>query len=676
MRILRLLTAWSVIAAGCASNPPAERVAPPAQTALGETEINLLADLMRREDNRQYDGIAFQGFLSSPSETVRLLSTRSLGRIGQAAAAPQLIHMLSDPSQRVRAEAAFALGELGDSSVAVVEALGVLTQGTSEAAAEAVGALGKLRTTAARAHVERVLTQGAPSPVLQEALLAIWRFPRNSASTQLVTRYLTDANAETRWRAAYALTRGAADPAVVPLLIELVKTGSGYAASFAARGLRAAAADSAGRRSEAVAALLSRVNDATPAIRTNAIVALGGYRDSTIASRITPLLNHGDINTRVAAAQTLAVLGGSQAWSALENAARNTAERAVVRGGALNSLVTLDATRAYGLAEEFARSPEWLLRLYAARAGGAMRAEQALPLLRALAGDRDARVVVAAVEVAAGARDTLPAARALFIEQLAAADPFVRAAALTGLERYADLADQILLFDAYARAERDSVPEPAVAALDAIARLVQRNAAVERAFRVRFAQGNDCPHPDIRRALNRHFQVPDNCGFAATSRVYEQVVRELLVPALQGRNPRARIQTAGGVIEIELLAADAPLTARNFMALAERRYFDGARWHRVVPNFVIQDGDPYGNGSGGPGYAIRDEMNRVRYLEGTLGMALSGPDTGGSQFFITHSPQPHLDGGYTVFGRVIGTSMNVVHAVAQDDVIEAISIVR
>ena len=91
---------------------------------------------------------------------------------------------------------------------------------------------------------------------------------------------------------------------------------------------------------------------------------------------------------------------------------------------------------------------------------------------------------------------------------------------------------------------------------------------------------------------------------------------------------------------------------------------------------MIQDGDPYGNGSGGPGYAIRDEMNRVRYLEGAVGMALSGPDTGGSQFFITHSPQPHLNGGYTVFGRVTAAAMPAVFSVAQDDVIERIEIVR
>jgi cyclophilin family peptidyl-prolyl cis-trans isomerase len=77
------------------------------------------------------------------------------------------------------------------------------------------------------------------------------------------------------------------------------------------------------------------------------------------------------------------------------------------------------------------------------------------------------------------------------------------------------------------------------------------------------------------------------------------------------------------------------------------------RFHRVVPDFVVQAGDPRGDGWGGPGYALRDEINRLRYQRGAVGMALSGPDTGGSQFFVTLSPQPHLDGGYTVFGAIV-----------------------
>jgi cyclophilin family peptidyl-prolyl cis-trans isomerase/HEAT repeat protein len=669
------LSAFAILFAACAATPPAAPV--PQSTQLNEIAVTPLAEIMRREDNRQYDSLAFNEHLTSANEMVRLFAVRALGRIGNRAASGQLTRALSDVAPQVRAEAAFALGELGDSSTVVLSALWSLIHPGGEPAVEAVGAIGKLRTEYGRSMVERVLSEKPSIGVVQEALLAIWKFPRRPATTQLILPYLSHADEQVRWRAAYALTRGAADPVAIPALIQLAQSESAtYAASFAVRGLRAAGADSAGRRADAMQALLRRINDVYAPVRINAILALGGYRDSTLVPQVSALLRHDDPNTRIVAAQTLGLLGGSQAIVELDAVSRTAGQRAVVRGAALNALVTLAPERALGIAAEWARSPDWLLRLYGARAAGTARAEVGLPLLRTFAGDRDPRVVVAAVEAAAGARDTLPAARALFIEQVASNDPFVRAAALGGLERYADTADQILLFDAYARAQRDTVPEAAVAALDAIARLAQRNQAADRAFRMRFAADSTaCPHPDVRRALTRHFQVVDRCGFAAATRVYEQVVRDYVTPGMSGKNPRARIHTAAGVVELELLAADAPMTVRNFVTLAERRYFDGSRWHRVVPNFVIQDGDPFGNGSGGPGYAIRDEMNRVRYLEGALGMALSGPDTGGSQFFVTHSPQPHLDGGYTVFGRVVN-GMDVVWRVVQDDVIERVEVIR
>ena len=133
---------------------------------------------------------------------------------------------------------------------------------------------------------------------------------------------------------------------------------------------------------------------------------------------------------------------------------------------------------------------------------------------------------------------------------------------------------------------------------------------------------------------------------------YARQVRELVDPDLAGRPLTATLATSRGPVTIRFYASDAPLTVANFVGLARRGYFDGSAFHRVVPNFVAQDGDPRGDGSGGPGYAIRDELNRRWYDRGAVGMALSGPDTGGSQFFLTHSPQPHLDGHYTVFGHV------------------------
>lgn len=137
----------------------------------------------------------------------------------------------------------------------------------------------------------------------------------------------------------------------------------------------------------------------------------------------------------------------------------------------------------------------------------------------------------------------------------------------------------------------------------------------------------------------------------------------------------AVVTTAKGKFEIEFFPEEAPLTVDNFVKLAEKGYFNGIDIHRVVANFVVQDGDPRGDGNGGPGWSIRCEINRIPYERGMVGMALSGKDTGGSQWFVTHSPQPHLDGGYTVFGKVSEEGMKVVDRLVRGDTIDKIEIV-
>ncbi|HYM14053.1 MAG TPA: peptidylprolyl isomerase [Dehalococcoidia bacterium] len=109
-----------------------------------------------------------------------------------------------------------------------------------------------------------------------------------------------------------------------------------------------------------------------------------------------------------------------------------------------------------------------------------------------------------------------------------------------------------------------------------------------------------------------------------------------------------------GNITLELFARDAPVTVNSFLFLARDHFYDGVTFHRVIPGFVAQAGDPTGTGSGGPGYTIKDEVNSHKFLDGTVGMAkTSAPNSGGSQFFIDYAPQPALDGGYTVFGQVV-----------------------
>jgi peptidyl-prolyl cis-trans isomerase B (cyclophilin B) len=138
---------------------------------------------------------------------------------------------------------------------------------------------------------------------------------------------------------------------------------------------------------------------------------------------------------------------------------------------------------------------------------------------------------------------------------------------------------------------------------------------------------------------------------------------------------KAVIETEKGNIVLELFEEDAPNTVANFISLINKGFYNGLTFHRVIPNFVIQGGCPFGDGTGGPGYTIKCEINPRKHLTGTLSMAHAGRDTGGSQFFITHSPQPHLDGVHTVFGQVI-EGMDVVYAIEEGDVMKQVRVME
>lgn len=142
-------------------------------------------------------------------------------------------------------------------------------------------------------------------------------------------------------------------------------------------------------------------------------------------------------------------------------------------------------------------------------------------------------------------------------------------------------------------------------------------------------------------------------------------------PAMQidvSKTYRVTMETTRGTIDLDLYPQHAPLTVNNFVFLVREGFYDGLTFHRVIKDFVIQGGDPTGRGSGGPGYRFRDEVvgNPLTHEAGMISMANAGPNTNGSQFFITHTPQPHLNGRHTVFGRVVA-GMDVVYAIKQGD---------
>ncbi|MFA9454022.1 MAG: peptidylprolyl isomerase [Candidatus Aminicenantaceae bacterium] len=138
---------------------------------------------------------------------------------------------------------------------------------------------------------------------------------------------------------------------------------------------------------------------------------------------------------------------------------------------------------------------------------------------------------------------------------------------------------------------------------------------------------------------------------------------------------KVAIETNKGKMELELYPEHAPKTVNNFVFLAREGYYDGVSFHRVISDFMIQGGDPTGTGRGGPGYKFEDELtgNPLKHERCVISMANAGPHTNGSQFFITHSPQPHLDGNHTVFGRIV-TGLDIVDAIEQGDTMVKLTI--
>ncbi len=139
-------------------------------------------------------------------------------------------------------------------------------------------------------------------------------------------------------------------------------------------------------------------------------------------------------------------------------------------------------------------------------------------------------------------------------------------------------------------------------------------------------------------------------------------------------NRIAVLETVKGTIKFELKESEAPITTKNFIDLAQKGFYNGLSFHRVIRGFMIQGGCPKGDGTGGPGYSIRDEFHpKLKHTKGAVSMANAGPNSGGSQFFITEAPQPHLDGKHSVFGQVT-EGQNIVESIKKGDKILKVTI--
>jgi len=653
-------------------------------------QVGELAQLLQLEDRREFDLAALQRAAQDPDSLIRGQAALAVGRIGDQAGVPLLLRLLDDADTTVRAQAAFALGMLRDSAAAeeLARRVGALPDtATGTDAVEMVTALCKTGGDAAARAIEALLVRHPPSGPAADyatgtALLQAWRLGRAAPAARLVA-YVRFGSGPFRRNAAYSVARLRL-AAGAGALVDAAGDPDEQLRGIAARGLTAPLADSARMARAAFEGALSRlVGDSVAQVRTLALRSLATFRDSSLAGLAQSRLVDRDPNAAIQALATLGALGGSRAVPVLEERVAQGPTFAV-RRTALLALAQAAPQRVTAAGGSWRTDADWRLRATLAEALGAAATDSARGLLTALAADSDARVVEAALAALGEAvpRDDA-AARALARARLADPDPMVRAAATDLLDRAPDPASIPDLVAAYRRADRDGMDDARLAAIRALAGVAALDAAsrgrVEREF---LAAVPRSPDYLARRAVADGFgaavarrwwgdPLPVETGLGVND--YRDVASRLYLPALEGGAlPQVTIETERGNLVLILYAADAPLTVQNFLRLVARHYFDGSRWHRVVPDFVIQDGDPRGDGNGGPGWAIRDEINPRRYGRGTAGMALSGPDTGGSQFFLTHSPQPHLDGGYTVFGQLVAGDA-VLDQIVQGDRIRRIT---
>ncbi|MDR1988730.1 MAG: HEAT repeat domain-containing protein [Acidobacteriaceae bacterium] len=610
---------------------------------------------------------------------MRRRAALAVGRVGLAAGVPPLLPLLKDVEPEVRQMAAFSLGLIADRAAvpALVEALTDASPLVQGSAAEALGLIGDAQAAApVGAMVKSVVDSGALATVPDEGQDDIRSTPAavfRLGVTALVRLKAYDALASAAldpsgrprtayWPLAFALQR-LENPRALTALLALASDANPYTKAFAAKGLGAMESANAG------AALVPLAESPEKNVAIEAIRSLGRLRYRPAAPVLLRLVQapRADARLRAEAVAAIGQVGGEGVTDALIDILGDPVPG--IRAAAIQSLARIDPEGFMAILSGLDEDTHWSVRAALATVLGTLTPEAGAPRLKAMLEDRDSRVVPAVIAalVALG----VPDAAHIASERLTVDDPFVREAAAHAIETLKPVNGAALLTEAFDRGARDGIYVARAAALTALA-----------------AYGAAAATPVLERALadpEWAVRVRAVTLLTALNAGSDAATRSRPAPALPAdryESPRvvsppvsieAYIETDKGEIKIELAVLDAPQTVANFVTLARKGFYDNVPFHRVVPDFVVQGGDPRGDGDGGPGYAIRDELNERAYLRGVVGMALDWPDTGGSQFFIAYTPQPHLDAKYTVFGRVTA-GMDVVDQLLPWDVIRRVRI--
>ena len=642
--------------AGCVA-PVARRPA--------DARLERRARLLRIEDTRRDEPAYLDSMLDGNDAGDRRAAALAAGRIGARTHLPRLRVLAADRDTGVAATALFALGLLKDSAAVTLGAAAL--RASPGVATEGAWLLGELGDRGRQELVSVLRDSSFVGSRRGAVLLGMARL--RPVPAEAVIPDVASADSAVAWRAAYVLARGRS-AAGVRSLLQAASSPAGAVREQVARGLaRSMAGDSLGEGARG--ALAALVADVDSRVRVNAVRALASYGRIASAAVLAALRDR-DAGVRLTAAQSLDLVLDSSAAVWADAFAADTAfvaQRTVAGAAAKRGIVA-------GGAMTWRSSGEWQRRAAALELDARGDASAAFERLMAWRGERDGRVLAvraSAFATLAESASVRPRARAALRVALFEPDVGVRSAALGGLANGASEDDLLGALDSYELSRRDVDNDARLAFWQLTDSALARTKGVVANATARRLAALPRPADPLERIvaarIARFGAWRDSTSEARPLDWYFARVRE----AWTSRPPVARIETDRGILELVLRPSDAPLTVYNFITLARRGYFDGQRFHRIVPSFVVQGGDPRGDGNGGPGYAIRDEMNRWRYVRGTVGMALSGPNTGGSQFFVTHSPQPHLDAGYTVFGQLLSGG-DVLDRLVQGDRIVRIAI--
>jgi cyclophilin family peptidyl-prolyl cis-trans isomerase/HEAT repeat protein len=505
------------------------------------------------------------------------------------------------------------------------------------------------------------------APAVEAVRLGMYALVRLTAYDGLATALL-DQNGKplsSWWPIAYAFRR-VNDPRAAGPLLALLEGDGIYTRAFAASGLGVLKER---RALNALLAIVPNVKE-TANVRVEATRALARLDAAEAVEPLIKVIASGstDPNVRLEAVTALGELRAASAVDLFIELLTDTWPS--LRAAAVTALARTDPDIFLTAISGLDADRHWSVRAALASALGTLSERRGEARLTQMLKDEDQRVIPAVLNALAVVNPQL--AESTLLQKLEADDPVVRQTAAVALARLKSTKAVAALVQAYDRAEKDPHYGPRSAILTALVEMAPQQAKplLERAL-----QDRDWA-VRIRAAALIRQQDP-------SARVDEQIrpapaaaladlneLERMVNPAV---SPVAYIDTTKGMIQIELAVLDAPRTVVNFISMARRNFLGATPFHRVVPNFVVQDGDPRGDGEGGPGYTIRDEINQLPYLRGTVGMALDWADTGGSQFFITHAPQPHLDGRYTVFGRVV-QGIEVIDRLQQWDQIRSVRV--